>query len=478
MQLRFHDGDDMEAHIAYINRSFQQIVDLGLEMTPDDWRSATMLGGLPDSYDNLVMSLESRPASELTAAKVQSTLIDEYRRRVNKNQGEQNGSAAMFVGKKSQSNTKKKGVFCFKCKQKGHKKPECPNGDNANTQKPNYGQSSKNDDTKPKANLIAGNDDDGDAYEQLFHVGKVRRQEGWVIDSGATSHYCSNKHLFCEIDLNFTDKVLVANHDLEDAVGRGRIDIDVVNSNGAKSRFRLNNVLFVPTLSTNYISVRKLNAEGFKVTFTEKMTCEMNFNGNQIAVEHLSGGLYMLKLPKLAYSLQGHPDNCIHYWHRVLGHRDMEIIKRLVADGHVDGVEIVDCKTNESCGVRLEGKMTRVKIPKHATKHSKSVLDLVHTDVCGPMQTETPSKKRYMLTFIDDHTRYTVTYLIRQKSEVHAKLKEYIEMVENRFNKRIKMLRSDRGGEYTGKQVSSFKWNIQRATVLFKMALPNGKIER
>lgn len=58
-----------------------------------------------------------------------------------------------------------------------------------------------------------------------------------------------------------------------------------------------------------------------------------------------------------------------------------------------------------------------------------------------------------MLTFIDDFTRYTVIYLIMQKSEVEIKLKEYINMVKTIFGRKPKLIRSDRGGEYVGKRV-------------------------
>ena len=56
--------------------------------------------------------------------------------------------------------------------------------------------------------------------------------------------------------------------------------------------------------------------------------------------------------------------------------------------------------------------------------------------------------KRYFITFIDDHTRYTYVYLLKTKDEVFEKFKEFKSEVENQKEKRIKVLRSDRGGEY------------------------------
>lgn len=121
----------------------------------------------------------------------------------------------------------------------------------------------------------------------------------------------------------------------------------------------------------------------------------------------------------------------------------------------VDGIKIEDCGIKEQCEVCLKAKQTRLPFPK-STSDSNNVLDLVHTDVCGPMQTATMSGKRYLLTVIDDFSRYTVIYMLREKSEVEVKLKEYVAMVQNKFAMKPKIVRSDRGGEYTGEKVTSF----------------------
>ncbi|KAL0378784.1 UNVERIFIED_CONTAM: hypothetical protein Sradi_3183900 [Sesamum radiatum] len=76
------------------------------------------------------------------------------------------------------------------------------------------------------------------------------------------------------------------------------------------------------------------------------------------------------------------------------------------------------------------------------------LLDLVRTDVCGPLNTPTRGGYSYFITFTDDHSRYGYVYLMRYKSEVFGRLKEYILEVENQTGHKIKILRSDLGGEY------------------------------
>ena len=76
------------------------------------------------------------------------------------------------------------------------------------------------------------------------------------------------------------------------------------------------------------------------------------------------------------------------------------------------------------------------------------LLDLIHTDVCGPFRSTTKDGNRFYVTFTDDYSRYGYIYLIRHMSETFEKFKEFKNEVENQLGRKIKMLRSDRGGEY------------------------------
>lgn len=100
--------------------------------------------------------------------------------------------------------------------------------------------------------------------------------------------------------------------------------------------------------------------------------------------------------------------------------------------------------------------MTRPPFPKESTSRANSIMELIHTDVMGPMKTMSPSGKSYVLTFIDDHSRYTFMYLINQKSQVFSKFKEFVEYVKNQFNMKVKMIRSDGGGEYVSKEFENY----------------------
>ena len=68
-------------------------------------------------------------------------------------------------------------------------------------------------------------------------------------------------------------------------------------------------------------------------------------------------------------------------------------------------------------------------------ERATNLLEIIHTDVCGPMSVEARSGYRYFLTFIDDLSRYEYIYLMKHKSETFDKFKEFQSEVENHRNK-------------------------------------------
>lgn len=101
--------------------------------------------------------------------------------------------------------------------------------------------------------------------------------------------------------------------------------------------------------------------------------------------------------------------------------------------------------------------MSRLPFPKESFTKTSATIDLVHiTDLCGPMQTNSHSGMRYVLSFIDDFSRYTFIYLLKNKSECFDKLKEYVQKMKTLFSRNIKTIRSDLGTEYTDKRVVEY----------------------
>ncbi|MDM1575528.1 integrase catalytic domain-containing protein, partial [Escherichia coli] len=91
--------------------------------------------------------------------------------------------------------------------------------------------------------------------------------------------------------------------------------------------------------------------------------------------------------------------------------------------------------------------MTKLPFVGHGERTTE-LLALVHTDVCGPFDVPTRGGFIYFITFTDDFSRYGYVYLMRHKSEAFKKFKEFRQEVEKQTRKSLKVLRSDRGGEY------------------------------
>ena len=104
--------------------------------------------------------------------------------------------------------------------------------------------------------------------------------------------------------------------------------------------------------------------------------------------------------------------------------------------GHLSQLDVNALPVCEPC---LEGKMT-MRPFKSKGYRAKEVLDLVHTDLCGPISTSARGGYEYFITFIDDYSRYGYIYLMRHKSEAFEKFKEYKTEVENHRGKSIKSL--------------------------------------
>ena len=113
-------------------------------------------------------------------------------------------------------------------------------------------------------------------------------------------------------------------------------------------------------------------------------------------------------------------------------------------------------------------------------ERASDFLELIHTDVCGPMSSIARGGFQYFITFTDDLSMYGYVYLMKHKSETFKKFKEFQSEVENQCGKKIKALRSDRGGEYLSHEFSNHLKSCGIVPQLTPLGTPqrNGVSER
>ena len=108
------------------------------------------------------------------------------------------------------------------------------------------------------------------------------------------------------------------------------------------------------------------------------------------------------------------------------------------------------------CEACVKGKCHRLPHRLQKVIKAKEKLRLVHTDVCGPMQTQSFGGSGYFITFTDNYSRYCKTYFLRKKSKALEKFKEFKASVETELGMKIKAFRADRGGEYMSEEFKSY----------------------
>jgi hypothetical protein len=118
-------------------------------------------------------------------------------------------------------------------------------------------------------------------------------------------------------------------------------------------------------------------------------------------------------------------------WHLRYGHLNFKDLVLLQKKEMVEGLPVFKNEHTECDGCAL-GKQHRNEFPISTDKRKREILELVHTDVCGPMQTRSLGGASYFLIFIDDRTRFTWVYFIRNKSDVFEYFKEFKNMVEKK----------------------------------------------
>ena len=171
----------------------------------------------------------------------------------------------------------------------------------------------------------------------------------------------------------------------------------------------------------------------------------------------------------------------LHLWHKRLGHVSMDTIKKMAISNTVDGLPVLNgTEGNPFCDGCMYGKQHRSSLPKDGRNRAKSIGELIHSDVCGPMSVPSLGGSRYFVLFKDDFSGYMVVKLLKQKSDVLNEITAYVAQLRTQTGKQVVTLRTDNGGEYTSNDFSDWlsKNGIRHETSVPKTPEQNGDAER
>ncbi|XP_061717605.1 uncharacterized protein LOC133525334 [Cydia pomonella] len=126
-------------------------------------------------------------------------------------------------------------------------------------------------------------------------------------------------------------------------------------------------------------------------------------------------------------------------------------------------------KNLKNCEACIKGKLSAEPFPKASNSTTTQPLQLVHTDVCGPMPETSHGGGKYLLTFTDDYSRKSFAYIMKNKSQVFDCFKHFKAMVEKEKSLPILCLRSDNGGEFTS---SKFTQYLKEHGIIHQTTIP------
>ncbi|KAL5718134.1 hypothetical protein ACHQM5_011070 [Ranunculus cassubicifolius] len=363
--------------------------------------TSNILSGLPSSYNAFVTSINTRiePFSleDLTGHLLNQEVWEEKQEQ---NVKSDLSTATANIANKAYVNNNKgnyqtmRGGFrgrgrggyvptCQLCNRPGHKAFYCPS----------YSPQESN---TPAAMLASSNP----AFDP-----------NWYADSGATHHLTSDMaNLTTRSEYNGSDQILIGN-------GKG-LNISHIGSS-SKGSLSLQNMLHVPSIAKNLLSVSRLTRDNNVVFEFHPYSCYVKDTKGKVLLQgKTKDGLYALDFDSWNKSPTSSPSAFLgekaskNVWHERLGHPAGPIINSIVSRNKLPVLH----KEFEFCAACQTGKSHRLSFLS-LSFHSSKPLEVVHSDLWGPAPVVSTLGYRYYIEFVDEFSRFTWIYPLSCKSE-------------------------------------------------------------
>ena len=467
-------ADDMQYNLTLVNEGISEQMFVSI-----------ILKGLPKEYENFA-TLVKYSKDEKTLEEIKRDLINFN------NENVKTKTESVFFNREWK---------CFNCQKMGHIAKECrfkktiPEQTKASQMKffkcgehghiakfcrkqqkyeKRFVSQSRRTNQRGTQNLVEEQNLEEEEEEEeifsFFQTSENNLANELVLDSGATSHMIRDESLFIDIDKEYSGTITNANSSKSSISGKGSVEIRVLDSNGLARKIRLINALLVPNNTRNLISVSKLRATGNEVVFG--VTLEIRTKNGTVFPFEERDSLYIwhnIDYGEQCNLANGDP---LSLWHKRLGHNNVEDIYKL--KDHAVGL-----KVNEhdlaNCEICQLNKSKKLPVPRDSGTRASEVLEIVHTDILGPIQPEAVDGHRYAIGFVDSFSRYQKLYFLRTRDEAFEKVEQFFADIGQPGT-----LVCDGAGEYVSNDIKQL---CRRKGVRLEFSAPytpqeNGKVER
>ncbi|KAB2616999.1 hypothetical protein D8674_012868 [Pyrus ussuriensis x Pyrus communis] len=266
-----------------------------------------------------------------------------------KTEGGFNNHKGRGCGRRGQEVFNKDTVECYKCHNLGHYQYECPKWDK-------------------EANYTEVNEED---MLLMSYVEVHERTDAWFLDSRCSNHMCGDRDIFTNLDESFVHSVKLGNNSRMNVVGKGSVSLVLNGINHV-----VNEVYYVPELKNNLLSIGQLQERGLAILIKEG-ACK----------------IYHPTKAQTSVSTSAPPEMCLHtssqdpfyLWHRRYGHLSYKGLRTLQQKMMVYGLSQLQT-SNITCTDCIQGKQHRNDMPTRSTWRASQPLELIHADICGPIQ--------------------------------------------------------------------------------------------
>ncbi|SOV09313.1 uncharacterized protein UDID_18552 [Ustilago sp. UG-2017a] len=317
----------------------------------------------------------------------------------------------------------------------------------------------------------------------------------WIVDSGATHHMVNNERMLLTSTRKDGQICTAGNERLQvKAIGDASLRVGDVT-------IQLLDVLYVPKLNSNLLSVQGLIKNGARVTFDEFGTIIKQNDGTQIQYKrNRRKGWFKVQGKALALELEealddipednqntGKLDNApegnkdtkhrdSYLWHERFGHPGRDKTRQIRA--HYLGTDEEMEHESKRCNACSQGKQTQARMGQSESERAEAPLELVHVDLMTDFKGH--ANYHYALVAVDDFSSLIYVEPLCTKSAALMALRRWIARMEQATDRKLKTLRSDNGGEWCS--IAAEDWQTQEGFKWQKsvpgISIQNGQAER